>query len=136
MGSTPIRTILFSNFSIFHVFFSKLLINQPSISKYFQKNQFSKLFIKLASFYHDRSDLNDKTKFVFSRISQSIMGLPYGVSPNPFMYIFKTSLLIFKHKQTSSVCFHSFVYTPNLLVLKGALFPVKLLSNQWASFTV
>src|ERR1051325_12187169 len=48
------------------------------------------------------------------------MGLPHGVSPKSFyvhiqfsLYIFKSSLLIFKHKQTSFVCFHSFVYPPS-----------------------
>ena len=185
-------------------FFPKLLINKLNIFKTFS-NHFSKHSIKLASFYHDRSKLNDKTDFIFSRISRSIMGLPHGVSPitffrvhnislyisNPFQthtifYLYITQILfILKYRQTSIVCFllhlcifkstffsyknsffskktnfhlyitqilfentllqikiRSFVFDLSVhihwipLVLKETLFPVKILSNQWASLTV
>ena len=86
-----------------------------NISKHFKTS--SKHFIKLASFFHDRSDLNDKTDFVFSRISQSIMGLPHGVSPITFFCVHNISLyiqissvhntdtpFILKYRQTPIVC--------------------------------
>ena len=87
---------------IFHVFdfrfFSKLLINKLNISKTFSKHCqiiFQNFSSNLHLFYHDWSDLNDKTDFVFSRISRSIMGLPYGVSPNPLC----TYLVLLVHIQ-------------------------------------
>ena len=88
--------------------FSKLLVNILHFSK-----SFSKHFNKLTHLFPWSTWFEDKTEPVFSpRISELIMGLPHGVSPNPFYVHIKFSLYIFNHlcKYPSINKLHSFVF--------------------------